>query len=212
MRNGTFEAIELLLTFDVARYRDAPGSNLPDFEFGAPDNGFTTAGTFRTVTAGYDSNAAFLSVNGTRPQNPYAGAGVVTPALTRIQLANSVAFPGELDVTLTPAVTLNPPGGGSATRRVFLVSGPVTYLCNEAAGTLTRYSGYGISAVQPSTPAALAGPGVVVTAISNNLTTCNFSVNAGTATRGDVAGLTLTFAQAGEQIVAMHQSHTEYVP
>lgn len=211
-RNGSIEALELLATIDVARYRDAVAGDARDLDFGIPDGAFTTAGRFRNFGAGYDSTTAYLAVNGTPAADPYAGGTVLTPAGTRIRFANSANPVGELDVTLVPNVTLNPPAGGSPTHRVFLVSGPVSYLCNEAAGTLTRYAGYGITAAQLNTPAGLLGAGAAATVIANDLTGCRFTVSPGTVTRTDVATLRFTFARAAEQMTLMREAAVDYLP
>jgi MSHA biogenesis protein MshO len=201
-RNGSFEALELLQAIDVARYQ-----NLSD----TSDGTFTTAGPFGTVGAGLDTNTMFLVINNSSATNAYDGANVITQDPTRIQLAASVTSPGELDVTLSPAPTFLT---DSPQRRMFLVTGAVSYLCDEATGTLTRYTGYGINSAQISTSAGFAG--ATTTPIARNLSACNFTVTPGTATHGEVVTLRLTFTRAGdpngERMTLMRQSHVEYAP
>src|SRR5437016_12970404 len=67
-------------------------------------------------------------------------ANVITPVGTTI----TVAAGGAANVNL---ITLNPAfqfAYGSPGKRLYLVSGPVSYLCDTAAGTVRRYSGYSI--------------------------------------------------------------------
>jgi MSHA biogenesis protein MshO len=211
-RNGSFEALELLRAIDVGRYQNLPGNaDARDLEIGTSDGTFTTAGRFGTVGAGLDTNVMFLVINNSIATNAYNGVNVITPNPTRIQLVDSATLPGELDVTLTPAPTFLT---DSPQRRMFLVTGAVSYLCDEAAGTLTRYTGYGINPAQINTSAGFAG--ATATPIVRNLSTCNFTVAPGTATHGEVVTLRLTFARAGdpsgERMTVMRQSHVEYLP
>lgn len=211
-RNGSFEALELLQAIDVARYQNLPGNADPrDLEIGTSDGEFTTAGRFATVGDGFDRDDMFLVINNSIATNAYDGANVITPSPTRIQLADSATLPGELDVTLSPAPTFLT---DSPSRRMFLVTGAVSYLCNEAAGTLTRYTSYGINPAQINTAAGFAG--ATATPIARNLSACNFTVTPGTATHGEVVTLRLTFTRAGdasgERMTVMRQSHVEYVP
>ena len=97
---------------------------------------------------------AYLSIYnvGVPGANAYEMANVITPARTTITVAAG-ATPNQNLVTLSPAFQF---AWGSPGKRVYLVSGPVTYLCDTAAGTLSRYSGYSIASSQPLGAAALA--------------------------------------------------------
>ncbi len=61
----------------------------------------------------------------------YTLAGSMTPALSRIQIANGAA--GEQQLVVTPAPVF---ASDSPRKTIYLVSGPVTYLCDETQGTV----------------------------------------------------------------------------
>ena len=96
-----------------------------------------------------------------------------------IELAAGVT-PGEDLVHLTPPFNF---AEDSDSKRVFLVSGPVTYICNSAANarTLRRYSGYVVTAGIPTaeTSAQLNTPATVNTIVARNVASCALRCNAG---------------------------------
>lgn len=76
---------------------------------------------------------------------PSAYCGDNAPLITGI--TNGATDTSE-DVISFAATTFTT--GGSPNNRFQIVSGPVTYVCNPAAGTITRYWGYAMQALQPS--------------------------------------------------------------
>ncbi len=76
---------------------------------------------------------------------PSAYCGDNVPTITGI--TNGAADTTE-DVISFSATTFTT--GGSPNNRFQIVSGPVTYVCDPAAGTLTRYWGYAIQSLQPT--------------------------------------------------------------
>jgi MSHA biogenesis protein MshO len=208
-RNGVFMALEMLPVVDVARYMTVPGAS------------FTAAGTaagafsgvFRGITLPFDSSAAatpyYLSVNA--GVNPYTAAGVLTTAATTIRVtANATA--GEGTVTLTPAPALTP---ASPKHRVFLVAGPVTYLCDESQGTIRRYANYALAANQANwdAPTDFSSAGIPSTLVARGLTTCNFAASALNATTSQTVAVQLTsIATNGDSVTLLHTARAEYVP
>jgi MSHA biogenesis protein MshO len=95
---------------------------------------------------------------------------------------------------------------------VFLVSGPVSYLCDTAAATLTRYSGYTIASAQPTSAAVLNAAGASSALVASNVTGCQFVMSAGTAQRNGLATLTLQIAQSGESVQLLHQVEVVNAP
>jgi MSHA biogenesis protein MshO len=130
---------------------------------------------------------------------------VITPVGTIITIDSTT--PGEDTVTLSPSFKF---AYGSPGRRVYLVSGPVKYLCNQTSGTLRRYSGYAISAT-PSTIAP-GGVGVVNALVANNVSGCQFDYTPGTAQRAGLVTLRVTINKDGESIWLVHQVHVENAP
>ena len=80
---------------------------------------------------------------------------------------------GETTVTLPVGVALP---DLSPRHLIYLVSGPVTYLCDEGQGTLRRYENYAIAANHAArdAPGDFPGAGEL---IARGLTTCNFAVS-----------------------------------
>lgn len=80
----------------------------------------------------------------------------------------------------------------SPSARFQIVSGPVTYACNAAAGTLTRYSGYAISAGQPTPPA-----GARTALLVDGISACAMTYDANVvAQRNGLVSLQLELARA----------------
>lgn len=84
--------------------------------------------------------------------NPYFG-GVATPAggiKSRLQTVVPALLPGSSRITMLP----HQMPAGAPSRQFYIVSTPVSYECNPATRRLTRYSGYAITAAQPTAFAA----------------------------------------------------------
>jgi MSHA biogenesis protein MshO len=141
-RNGGYVALELLRTCGYARYSTPPGALF--------DATGTAAGVFGNCAV-FDN--VHLAVNNAG-QEAYTQTLSMTPPVQLTLIAG--ATPGEAQVQVVPAPVVN---SNSPRSRVYLVEGAVTYLCDEGQGTITRYAGYPIAALQASrdTPAELAG-------------------------------------------------------
>ena len=203
-RNGSYVVIEMLSVVDVARYMTAPAAM------------FNTAGTFRGITVPMTTTSYYLSVGnlGTAGANAYALSGSITPAGATIQLAAG-ASAGEAALTVNPAPVFSAAAlAASPKHRIFLVSGPVSYLCDETLGTLRRYAGYPIALNQTSfdTPAEFAAAGATGALIAQGLTTCNFAVSAIGGAQSQTASARLTTTRNGDSVALLHSSHAEYLP
>jgi len=215
--NGSVSAIELLATVDGARYNDDGALANPALwlDFTAPDAAFSTTVPFSQITLPYTSSTAFLSIYnvGVTGADAYAGANVITPAGTTITITAG-ATPNAQLVSLSPAFQFS---WGSPNKRVFLVSGPVSYLCDTSAGTLTRYSGYRVSATQPTSAAALvsagASAGLVSSSIGSNANACLFAYAPGTAAqRSGMATLSLQLTSGSQNVELVEQVHLVNAP
>ena len=211
---GPVTALELLSTLDGARYRAAPPPANPDrlLDFSAPDDAFNTTGPFRSITKPFSSNSAFLSVYnvGVPGADAYELANVITPPGTQIDITTD-AIPGEDNVRLVPAFRF---AFGSPRQRVFLVDGPVSYLCDTVNGTLTRFSGYAITTNQSDrdTAAELIGAGAAAALVSDNVSACGFAYSPGTAQRAGLVTISLSVASSGETVSLLHQVHLDNAP
>ena len=198
-RNGVYMAVEMLNVTDVARYVPPIGASFTAWG--------TTAGVFRGAPP-----YRYLSVNnlGTAGENAYALSGSMTAPGATITLTPGAA--GEATVTINPAPAFT---ADSPKHRVYLVSGPVTYLCDEALGNLWRYSGYAIAANQSSwdTPGKFTAAGVAGELMARGLTACNFAASAvGAPTAQTVAVRLTSTAASGDIVTLLHTSRAEYVP
>lgn len=180
---GTRAIVELLLTDEVVFYRDGVGAAITELDVGTVDGQFHTLGRFypgdvyppaRALAGNFHLAVGNrgLPAPGILGRDAYQLTNVITPNITQITL-NSSAIPGEDSVTLLPAFQFN---GGSPSNRIFLVSTPVTYICNSAANarTLRRYQDYAIGANIPASEATarLNVAGVVNTLAARDVTAC----------------------------------------
>lgn len=212
--NGSTVALEMLAVEDGARYRDTPPPADADsrLEFSAADDAFNAVGGFASLAKPFASASHYLSVYnvGVPGADAYELANVITPPGTAISIDAS-AVAGEDRVRLSPAFRFSFASPG---KRLFLVSGPVTWLCDAATGTLVRYSGYAIAPNQASrdTGPELAAAGALSTLVSANVAACRFDYTPGTAERAGLLTASLAISEAGETVTLLHQVHADNVP
>ena len=213
---GGVVALELLSTSGVARYYGAGDKQYlggaqqlaEELSIGAPDQSFYTLGVFAPGSAG-----SYLAIDNQVPPLAYAGgAGVMTPPLTVFQV-NAVGATGEDRVQFPAAPGMNF-ANASPTHSVFVVSSPVSYLCDTNAQTLERYTGYTPAAAQPTTNAQLVAAGATPALIAQNVSACSI-----TLVPAPVSGkfnqlliLDITLSNSGEILQVFHEVATEYLP
>jgi MSHA biogenesis protein MshO len=195
----------LLATVDGARYQDGGPLANPALvlDFTQVDGAFATTVPFTQLTLPWRSSTSYLAIYnvGVPGANAYEMANVITPAGTAITVSTGSAANQNL-VTLNPGFKF---AWGSPGRRVYLVSGPVSYLCDTAAGTLKRYAGYAIASTQPASGAALLAAGAAAGSVAADIAACQFSYASGTAQRNALATLTLQLMRSGETVQLLHQ-------
>ncbi len=212
--NGSVVALELLSSVDGGRYRDTPPPAGADnhLDFSGADSQFNVVGGFANIAKPFSSATHYLAVYnvGVPGADAYDLANVITPFGTAITIDAS-GTAGEDRVQLSPAFQF---AYGSPDKRVFLVEGPVTWLCDTATGTLYRYSGYAIASNQASrdTGPELAAAGGSGSLVAENITGCSMTYTAGTAQRSGLVTAALSVADQGESITLLHQVHTDNVP
>ena len=210
--SGSIAALELLATADGARYRDSGPLSNPalELDFTAADGAFATTVPFTQLTFPWSSSTSYLAVYnvGVPGASAYEMANVITPAGTTITIGAGSAANENL-VTVSPAFRF---AFGSPGRRVYLVSGPVTYLCDTTAGTLRRYSGYSISGAQPASAATLLSAGAVSSMVATDIGACQFSYNSGTAQRNALATITMQLTRSGESIQLLNEVQLANTP
>jgi MSHA biogenesis protein MshO len=211
-------ALELLATAGVARYY-GPGDksylspaqeSLEELSTGSLDtDGFYTLNQFPTTLGNY------LAVTYPGAPSAYALTGIMTSNFA----ISANAATGEDQITLGA-------GGfkfsaASPTHHVFLVSGPVTYLCDTTAQTLRRYWNYPVTTTQPTTPTAVPLSGAQSSLIAQNVTSCVMPPiqppgnNVGQMLRVDLtlaSGGSPTVPNSNELLQVFDQISTRYAP
>jgi len=92
--------------------------------------------------------------------------------------------------------------------RVFAISQPVTYRCDLAAQTLTRYSGYGFLSTQPDPPS-----GGTAAILARRVSGCSFSYDQPAITaRHALVTLTLQLTAQNETVTLYHTVHIDNLP
>ena len=210
--SGTVTALELLATADGARYQDGGPLSNPALalDFTTADTAFATTVPFTQLALPWSSSSYYLSIYnvGVPGANAYAMANVITPAGTTITITAG-ATPNQNLVTLTPPFQF---AFGSPGKRVYLVSGPVSYLCDTGAGTLTRYSGYTIASAQPASAATLGAAGATAALVAGNMGSCQFKLTSGTAQRNALATLKLQITQNGQSVQLLNEVQVVNAP
>lgn len=223
--NGNGRVLELLQTLDGGRYRAAPpppGNPAALLNFAGADTDFDILGNLLCTTnpavtgpcAGYANNLLVIYNLGQAGADAYTGANVVA-AGSVITVGSGAAADGTSDhINITPGFQF---AFESPNQRFFIVDTPVTYLCDTAAGTLTRYDGYPLTADQTTidTDAELSAlAGVQSALVANNITACTIDYQSGTSVRTGLVTLALTVADVttNERIRLLHEVHVDNVP
>lgn len=224
--SGAIQALEMVNVVEGKRYR-AQGPANSALDFNTADTDFDVWGNFQYASLTNSSYRIIIyntgAINGGSFDSPVAGQNIYTTATAP---ASSVVPPPGTHVITPPgrAITLTNPtatsghvnigGGGwqfaftSPGQRLYLSDGPVSYLCDPTAGTLTRYSGYTISDVQPT---SFSG-GTSSALVTNSVAGCTFTYVQGAPNRNDLAILRITLTQSGESITLIHQVSVSNVP
>jgi MSHA biogenesis protein MshO len=212
--SGSIVALELLNTVDGVRYRDRPppGNPASRLNFSNADDAFNSVGQFNGISRPFSSTTHYLSIYnvGVPGADAYELANVITPPGTRIDIdADSVA--DEDNIRLTPAFHF---AYASPGQRVYLVDQPISYICDTAAETLTRFAGYAITADHGDrdSPGELLGAGATATIVADSVSSCGIQYSPGTSQRAGLVSLALQVANSGETVSLLHQVHVNNVP
>lgn len=200
--NGTRYALEFLATSTGGRYRqqvDDTGAGDPLDRTLAADS-FDVLGGWRGEVKKDDMWLVIYNTGDTG-LDAYNGDNIAP--ITAVG-ADSLSF----DKRSAPAFPADSPQG-----RFYVVTGPVSFVCDANKRTLRRYAGYAIQAAQPMSDAALGGGGSL---LATNVENCNglFAYEDGGGSRNGLVTfrLTVTEAGAGETISLLQQAHVLNIP
>ena len=229
-------AIEMLYTLDGDRYRtEPPGLGDDRLDFTGTDTQFNTLAPLARPESNplsWSRTSGHLAIYPLQATG--TGANPYTTTTDRVMTAAATPL-APIQFTSVCVTMGSPPvcAGGtlefrvqmpsfqfafdSPTKRVFLVEGPVSYVCGDDPGetdparlALFRYSGYGVNAIQPVPPdVSLVGTMAVIV---KNVTACNFVYAPGTAQRNAVVSLALTLTSQGESILLLRQVQVDNSP
>ncbi len=194
--NGGVEYVEFIALREAGRYRgdvgsvaggapcdaDDPALSVADndqlsFDIALGDQCFKTIGLLASPASVTTNDYLVLNNfgEGFTNQNAYEAS-----AANRAQIDAAIGIEvgrNRVHFTQTPfsRALHDSPG-----KRFFIISGPVTYACDPAAGTIRRHWDYGTApfptrplAAQPTTPAAFSTGGSAL--IAEHVTACSFS-------------------------------------
>ncbi len=202
--------VEFLRSLDGGRYRSKPGGAGPAvcggpvaqdrLNFALVADCFevmgtlTNAGLIDTTGICLDSSSDCLVIYNTGQLNADAYNGDNIADITAAT-ANSITFTG------APPFPFKSPR-----QRFFIVDTPVSFVCNTGSGEIRRIDNYPIN-----TGVGAATGNLLV----NQVTACNFSYNAGSATRAGLVTLSITIKDlslAGASVTLLQQAHVDNQP
>lgn len=192
------QSLELIPVSSAARYASETGVP-PVYGVNAP--AFTVLGPPLNLSHAGQQLAWYNLGPDTPDANAYNLSNVRT-ATTAAGSVNSVSFAG----ASLPSSLIAPP------YRVYAIESPVTYRCDTSGmptvtGTLTRYSGYTVSATQPDPPSS---GGAV---LARNVAACSFSFDpAAVAARYALVTLRLTLKSQDESVTLYQTVHVDNLP
>lgn len=178
-------SIEFIPLTGTARYYTEGAGRL---DFGTTDTAFDIIGPGLTLTA--SQNLVFYNLGPTvTDANAYADNSSALAQASSNRRTSTTAAGTVTSVTMSSSAGL-PVNDSAPPYRVHAVNQPVTYRCDLAAGTLTRYWNYGFLASQPDPPV-----GATTAIVAKGVSACTFSYDASViATRAGLVTLRLALS------------------
>lgn len=187
--NGLDSFIEFVPVKSAGRYRAAAGIAVGDnpLDFSLSADTFDVLGPSVTVAAGDKLVIYNLGIPGS---DVYEGTNI--RALQTTGILSQLSFNGGTFPLESPS------------SRFFVVSTPVSYVCDMTNQVLWMYSGYPIQATQPTSVSTLNG---LATArkLASGLTSCQVNYVPGVLQRSGVITIYLGFTQDVAKVTLMHQ-------
>jgi len=216
--SGTVVGLEMLATSGVARYY-GPGekAGLPpaqqqqeELAIGSADTSFYTLDRFASLNGNYLAVGNQATLTGAYAFGTAPPGYVMTPP-PKAFIPNTAPNVEDSVQCASACLYFSTP---SPTNSVFLLTGPVSYLCDTSAGTLQRYSGYTISAAQLLSDAALMAAGATRALVAQNVSACTINIVPPPASQtfNQLLILEVTLANSGESLVVFDEAAPEYLP
>lgn len=187
--NGADNFIEFFPVNSAGRYRASVGTSAGDnpLDFALAADTFDVLGPGVPVAAGDRLVIYNLGIPGSDVYEGTNSRALQDTGNPNVLSFNGGTFPQE-----------------SPSSRFFIVSTPVSYVCDMTNRVLLRYGGYATQVNQPSTVAALNGlaPARI---LANGLTTCQVDYVPGILQRSGVITIFLGFTQDAATVTLMHQ-------
>lgn len=207
-------ALELIPVLDAARY-SVGGTVFEALNFFISDAEFDVQHCFRNPATATTPGIRLVINNlgtGTGGNNVYTATAVdntvITPITTAVTISSSASCPttGFAHVTLTPSYNF---AGQSPNRRVYVVTTPVSYLCDTTAGTLTRYYNYPITATQPTAAATFTALNASSAQVADRVAACSVDTTTVDARNRSLVTLSLTLSESDEPIRLIQQTQLD---
>ncbi len=218
-------AIEMVNVLDGARYRDQvqPGStgytSANDIlDFSAADAQFNLLGKLTSMNSATLPNAMRVVIYNTTSGAIYSDAvttdasGLISyPAGIGLTTVSAAGFDDEHHISLPAAFKFITP---SPTQRLFIVNGPISYVCDNTTGHLTRFASYDYQNNQLTTVADLAAlSGVEQALVATQIAACHINYQPGVSQRSGLVSLDLKLTDdKNESVRLLHQVHVNNVP
>ena len=187
--NGLDSFIEFVPVKAAGRYRAAAGTSVSDdaLDFSLSSDTFDVLGPSVTVAAGDKLVIYNLGIPGS---DVYEGTNI--RALLTTGTLSTLSFSGG---------TFPQPSPSS---RFYVVSTPVSYVCDMTNHVLLLYGGYAIQTSQPASVVTLNGL-ATGRQLANNLNSCQITYTSGVLQRSGIITIYLGFTQDSASVKLMHQ-------
>ena len=177
-----------------------------------------------TIVTGSDSLVLNNLGGGFTGQDAYASGSPPVTNRTLVTAAADDATLPQSQIQFSP-VTLSRSLHDSVGKRFFVISGPVAYICDPIAGTLTRYWNYTLQANQcvGQAPAPCSGstnmpPGGASSALlATQVSACQFNYSQNASPQAGLLSMLMTLSKnvssgLPEQVSLYHAIHVSNVP
>jgi MSHA biogenesis protein MshO len=199
---GGVTFIEFIPTVTAGHYRSAPdpSSTAATLDFTNPTgNSFQVVGPYDTPAVG-NQIVIFNLGPGVSSSDAYVGTN--RRAITAVNTGTN---------TLSYSLSGGQFPFASPSDRYFVVNTATTYVCNPAAGTFSRYTGYAIQASQPTSIAVAPLSTATVGVLASDVTGCAAALT--TLFQGHaLVTVYLTLASAADTLSFYQEAHVPNTP